>query len=164
MISKKMTAALNGQINKELYSSFLYLAMSAVSRRQNLNGMAQWLMLQAKEEYGHAMKFYGYMEEQGATIELKAIDAPPVEHGAPAKMFGEILKHEQFITRSIHELMKLAVKEEDFATQILLQWFVKEQVEEEAAAADVLAKLEMVGAEARGLYIVDRELGQRQGG
>jgi ferritin len=164
MISKKMAAALNGQINKELYSSFLYLAMSAACRRQNLNGAASWLMLQAKEEYGHAMKFYGYMEEQGATIELMAIDAPPVEHGAPVKMFESILKHERFITGSIHALMKQAVKEEDYATQILLQWFVKEQVEEEASAEEVLAKLKMVGSDARGLYIVDRELGQRQAG
>lgn len=164
MISKKMTAALNGQINKELYSSFLYLAMSAYIRRQNLNGMAQWLMLQAKEEYGHAMKIYGYLEEQGAEIELKTIDAPPADHGAPVKMFEKIFEHEQFITRSIHAIMKQAVKEDDFATQILLQWFVKEQVEEESAAADVLARLQMVGSDARGLYIVDRELGQRQGG
>ncbi len=164
MISKKMAAALNGQINKEFYSSFLYLAMSSYCQRENLNGFASWLAFQAKEEYGHAMKLCGYLQEQGAVVEFKALEAPPADYGTMLKLFAGVLAHEQFITRSINALMDLAVKESDYATQGLLQWYVKEQVEEEANVSGVLARVKMTGGEPRGLLIIDRELAARQAG
>ena len=162
MISKKMTTALNGQINKELHSSFLYLAMSSYCQQENLGGFAAWLALQAKEEHGHAMKFYQYMQEQGAAVEFQAIEAPPAKFGTMQKLFTEVLAHEQFITRSIHGLMDLAVKESDYATQGMLQWFVKEQVEEEASAGEALARITMAGSEPRGVLIIDREMARRK--
>ena len=117
-----------------------------------------------KEEHGHAMKFYQYMQEQGAAVEFQAIEAPPAKFGTMQKLFTEVLAHEQFITRSIHGLMDLAVKESDYATQGMLQWFVKEQVEEEASASEVLARIKMAGNEPRGLLIIDREMARRQAG
>ncbi len=162
MISKKMTSALNGQINKELYSSFLYLAMSSYCQQENLGGIASWLGLQAEEEYKHAMKIFHYMQEQGAAVEFQAIEAPPAKFGTMQKMFTDVLAHEQFITRSIHGLMDQAIKESDYATQGMLQWFVKEQVEEEASAGEALARITMAGSEPRGLLIIDREMARRK--
>lgn len=164
MIGKKMEEALNGQINKEMYSSYLYLAMSAYCRAEGLNGFAGWLAIQSREEMGHAMKFVKYMEEQGARVRLAAIAEPPSDFGSARKVFEETLSHEQMITASIHGLMELSVKEKDYATQGMLQWFVNEQVEEESVAADIVNKLKMIGGDARGLFMVDRELGARQGG
>lgn len=163
MISKKMAEALNAQINKELYSSYLYLAMAAYCKAEGLGGFAKWLGLQSGEERGHAMKLYGYLEDQGAKVQLAAIAAPPSDFGSARRVFEETLAHEQFITASIHELVDLAVKEKDYATQGTLQWFVNEQVEEESHAADIVAKLKMVGGDARGIFMVDRELGARAG-
>lgn len=162
MISKKMAAALNGQLNREFYSSFLYLAMSAYCQRENFSGFASWLAFQSKEEYGHAMKVYQYLQEQGAAVEFKAIEAPPSDFGTVLKLFAEIQAHEQFITRSINGLMDLAVKESDYATQGILQWFIKEQVEEEASVGAVHARVKMTGGEPRGLLMVDRELAARK--
>ena len=164
MISAKMTSALNEQINREMYSSYLYLAMSAHCRSEGLNGFAGWLGIQAREEYGHAMKILKFLEERGARVELKTIKAPPARFASPVKIFEDVLAHEKFITDSINDLMELAVKEKDFASQVELQWFVKEQVEEESVAADILNKLHLVGSDPRGLFMVDRELGARQGG
>lgn len=163
MIGKKMTEALNVQINKELYSSYLYLAMAAYCRSEGLNGVAKWLGLQSSEERGHAMKLYGYMEDQGAKIRLGAIAAPPAEFGSARRVFEETLAHEQSITASIHALVDLAVKEKDYATQGMLQWFVNEQVEEESAVVEIVGKLKMVGGDVRGIFMVDRELGARAG-
>jgi len=162
MISKAMCKMINEQINRELYSAYLYQAMGSHSSHEGLNGFAAWFGQQAREEAGHAFKFYHYLLEQGARVEWKAIDAPPVSFKSPLAMFEEVLKHEQFITKSIHDLAELALKEKDFATQIALQWFISEQVEEEAAAQGTLAKVRMVGTDSRGLYMVDKELGARQ--
>lgn len=163
MISKKMTDALNEQIKKELYSSYLYLAMSAYCAEQGLAGFAKWLGMQSSEERGHAMKMYAYLQEQGASVKLKAIDEPPAKFGSGQKVFEDVLGHEKFITASICKVMDLAVAEKDYATQGLMQWFINEQVEEESIAADILGKLKMVGGDARGLFMVDRELGARGG-
>ena len=164
MISKKMTDALNAQINREVYSSYLYLAMGAYCRRQNLGGFAGWMEVQSREEYEHAMKIKGYIEDQGAAVKLAAVDAPPSEYGAVSKIFGQVLEHEQEVTRHICDLMALAQKESDYATQGLLQWFVKEQVEEEATASAIVAKLGMIGQDMRGLFMVDREMAMRAKG
>lgn len=164
MISKKMAEALNVQINKEMYSSHLYLAMAAYCRSEGLNGFAKWLGIQSSEERGHAMKLYGYLEDQGARVQLGAIAAPPADFGSARRVFEETLAHEQSITASIHGLVDLAVKEKDYATQGMLQWFVSEQVEEESAVVEIVAKMKMVGSDARGIFMVDRELGARAGG
>jgi ferritin len=163
MISKKMAEALNAQINKELYSSYLYLAMAAYCRSEGLGGFAKWLGIQSSEERGHAMKIFGYLEDQGARVQLAAIAAPATEFGSARRVFEETLAHEQFITASIHALVDLAIKEKDYATQGMLQWFVSEQVEEESVAADIVAKLKMIGGDVRGIFMVDRELGARAG-
>ncbi len=164
MISKKMADALNAQIAKEMYSSNLYLAMSAYSRAEGFNGFAAWMGVQAREEMDHAMKFVHYLDEQNARVQIAAMDAPPFDFGSPAKMFKATLAHEQHVTAAIHALVDLAVKEKDYATQNMLQWFVNEQVEEEGNLLDILSKLDMLGGEPRHLYLLDRDLGKRQAG
>jgi len=161
MLSKKMADALNDQVNKEMYSAYLYLAMSAHSEEKGLSGFANWFMVQYKEEMTHAMKIYHYIQEQGAKVNLKAIEEPPFDFQSPLDMFKKTLAHEQFVTRSIHELVDLAISENDHATHIFLQWFVTEQVEEEANDHEIIGKLEMIGNNPGVLFMLDRELGSR---
>ncbi|HHS14467.1 MAG TPA: ferritin [bacterium] len=161
MLKDKMQKALNGQINKEMYSAYLYMAMSAYSESRGWPGFANWFFVQYQEEMEHAMRIYHYMQEQGARVELEAIEKPQLDFGSPMEMFQATLKHEQFITKSIHELVDLAIDLKDHATQIFLQWFVTEQVEEESNDHAILDKLSLMGAEGRGLYMLDRELGSR---
>lgn len=162
MISKKMTEALNGQLNKEFYSAYLYLSMAAWSQAKNLKGFSSWFSIQAQEELGHALKFFKYLEDQSSAVRLQAVDAPTANFASPTAVFEATLKHENHITESIHKLMDLAVAEKDHATQIMLQWFVTEQVEEEANVTEIVQKLKLVGDDPRGLFLVDRELAQRQ--
>jgi len=161
MLSQKMRQTLNEQINREMYSAYLYLSMSAHAQDIGLPGFANWFMVQYKEETEHAMRIYNYIIEQGGKVELKAIDEPLSEFKDPMDMFKKTLKHEQFITKSINDLVDLAVKEKDHATQIFLQWFVTEQVEEEANDNDIIAKLELAGGKGNGLFMIDKELAQR---
>lgn len=161
MLSDKMVSALNGQINNEMYSAFLYMAMSADTADKGLKGMANWFMVQYHEEMLHAMKFYEYVQRQGARVELGALKEPPSEWKSPMEMFEAVLKHEQFITKCINDLTELAVEEKDHATQIFLQWYVTEQVEEEENDNDIIAQLKVIGDSAQGLMMLDRELGQR---
>ncbi|ADU66467.1 ferritin [Desulfurispirillum indicum] len=161
MISKKMQNALNEQIKHEIYSAHLYLAMSAHCESNGLKGFAHWLQLQYDEEMMHAMKFYRYVLDQGATIALQEIPAPPSKFESVLEMFEEVLKHEQFVTASIHKLVDLALAEKDHATTIFLQWFVTEQVEEEASAQDIIDQLKLVGKEKSGLFMINREMGTR---
>lgn len=161
MISEKMTAALNGQINKEMYSAYLYMDMSAHCTYIDLNGFANWFMVQYQEEMTHAMKIYDYINGQGGKVVLEAVEKPPVDFGSPLEMFEATLKHEQFITQSIHDLVDLAYKEKDYATQIFLQWFVSEQIEEEANDNDMIATLKLVGNDGNGLFMIDKELATR---
>ena len=162
MISKKMEKAINEQINKEFYSAYLYLAMAGYCAAQGLNGFAHWFRGQFGEEQGHAMKFIGYLNEQGATLKLAAIEEPPAEFKSPVDTFEQTYKHEQFVTRSINSIMDVAVAEKDYATQQFLQWFIKEQVEEEATAADLLGKLKLVGDKSHALLMIDSKLGERK--
>lgn len=161
MLEKQMEKALNAQINAELGSAYVYLAMAAYFEAQDLPGFASWMRIQAQEELGHAMKFYGYIHERNGRVILKAIDAPESEWASPLAAFGNAYEHEQKITGMIHKLVDLAIKESDHATNNFLQWFVKEQVEEESNAFTVVRALQRVGDSAQGLFMLDRELGRR---
>ena len=161
MLSEKMTEALNGQINKEIYSAYLYMAMSAHSTYTGLDGFANWFMVQYQEEMTHAMRIYNYLKDQGARIELQAIEQPPVEFGTPLDMFEKTLAHEQFVTKSINDLVTLANEEKDYASGIFLQWFVTEQIEEESNDNEIIGKLKLAGEDGNGLFMIDKELGTR---
>jgi len=162
MISKKMEAALNEQINKELYSAYLYLAMSAAAAEQGLMGVANWFRVQFHEEQVHALKIFDYVVEQGGCIELAAIKQPETEFKSPVKMFEAGLKHEKFVTASINGLVDLANKHNDHATAGFLQWFVKEQIEEEANAVDILNKIKLGGESGAALLFLDGKLSERK--
>lgn len=161
MIGKKVQKAINEQINKELYSAYLYLAMSLDAESKGLKGAGIWFKVQYQEETAHAMKFMGYLLDQGATVELGAIQKPPATFASLLDMFEKTLKHEQLVTKSIHALMDLAKAEKDHATEILLQWYVTEQVEEEKNDNDVLTQLKMAGTSTGTLLMLDKQLGKR---
>ncbi len=161
MISKKMEKALNDQINAELYSAYLYMAMSAHFSSLNLEGFANWFAIQAQEEAAHAKKFYDYVLESGSRVTLSQIDQPPSEWKDAENAFEEVYKHEQYVTSRINDLVNLAIEEKDHATNVMLQWFVSEQVEEEANASGILEKVRLAGTKGSGLFMMDRELAQR---
>ena len=161
MLSQKMLKALTEQVNKEMYSAYLYLSMSAHCSHVGLDGFANWFMVQYQEENLHAMKIYSYINGQGEKVVLQTIEQPPSEFGTPLEMFHATLKHEQFITRSIHELVTLALEEKDYATQIFLQWFVTEQIEEESNDNEIISKLKLIGDNTSSLFVLDKELSVR---
>jgi len=161
MLSEKMLAELNEQINKEMYSAFLYMTMSVQAKDMGLNGFANWFMVQFHEEMYHAMKMFEYVQQQGGRVQLKAIAQPPLEFESALEMFTKTLEHEQFVTRSINNLMDVAIAEKDHATQIFLQWYITEQVEEEDNDNEIINQLKMVQGHPHGLMMIDRELGQR---
>jgi len=163
MISKKMTKALNEQINKEIFSAYLYLAMSANAISLGYKGAGVWFRVQFQEELEHAMKFYNYLLSQGEVIELGAIEKPGVGYKALLDFFVDTLKHEKQVTLSLNNLMDLAVLEKDYATQALLQWYITEQIEEEANDTDIIAMIKMAGTSTGTLYMVDKQLGKRAG-
>jgi ferritin len=160
-LSKTVQDALNDQIKHEMYSSYLYLAMSAYSDSINLPGFAHWLRIQSQEENVHAMKIFDFIIDRGGRVELKAIDQPPVEFGSPLDIVEQTLEHERFISDHINQLYDLAIKENDHPTQVLLQWFITEQVEEEKSADQILQQLKLGGAQGTVLFMIDRELAQR---
>jgi ferritin len=160
MIPEKMQKALNEQVNAELYSSYLYLSMSAYLQSINLAGFASWMKAQALEEMYHAMKIYKFIEERQGRVTLGAIDKPPVEWESPLKVFEEAYAHEQKVTGLINNLVNLAIEEKDHASNNFLQWFVAEQVEEEDTADGVVQKLKLAG-DGNGLFLLDQEMGQR---
>lgn len=162
MISKKMEEAINRQINEEMYSAYLYLSMAAYFAELNLMGFHHWLFVQYHEELEHAEKFYKYLIERGGKVSLLAIKEPDRTWKSPKEAFEAVLKHEQHITGKINELVDLAEAEKDRATFAMLQWFVNEQVEEEAHAQEIVAKLEMIGDHKQGLLMLDHELAQRK--
>lgn len=161
MLSPKMLQALNDQINAELYSCYLYLAMAARCEVLNLSGAARWLEIQSKEEHEHAMKLYQYVNERRGEVKLQAIKEPSSSWNDLSELFDDVLAHEQYISKRINDLVKLAREENDYATENMLQWFVKEQVEEEASADAIVQRLKLVGNMPQGLFFIDRELGQR---
>ena len=161
MLSEKMQDALNGQLNREMYSAYLYLAMSAYSTYIGLKGFANWFMVQYQEEMMHAMKIYNYINDQGGQVKLMAIEQPLTEFESPMDMFEKTLEHEKFITKSINDLVDLAIAEKDHATNIFLQWFVTEQIEEESNDKDIIARLKLIGKDGNGLLMLDKELAAR---
>jgi ferritin len=164
MLKNEITEALNEQINKEIFSAYLYMAMSSYANDLALKGFANWFMVQYHEEMYHAMKMYGYVQSQGESVVLKAIDAPQTTFESPLDVFEKTLEHEQFVTRSIDDLMNLAIDHKDHATKIFLEWYVTEQVEEEDTASDMIAQLKMIGDDPHALLMMDRELAARTAG
>jgi len=156
----KILNSLNEQINKELFSSYLYLSMSAYFENKNLPGFANWMRVQAQEEMVHAMKFYSFIIQRGGKVQLKALEGPKNEWASPLNAFEEAYKHEQFITDSINSIVSIAHEEKDYAADNFLQWFISEQVEEEESTNNVVQKLKLVG-DGSGLFLLDQELGTR---
>ncbi len=161
MINKKVEAAINKQINAEIYSAYLYLAMNAYFSSVNLMGFANWMRIQALEELTHADKFYNFVVSRGGRVKLEAIAAPPVEWKSTLAVFEETLKHEQKVTALINDLVDLSLKEKDHATGSMLNWFVDEQVEEESNAENIIQQLKLMGESGHGVYMLDRELAGR---
>ncbi len=162
MLNKKIQDAINEQIKNELYSAYIYLSMSAYFESLNLTGMAHWMRLQSNEEVEHAMKFFDYINDRGGRVSLSAIDQPPFEWKSPLAAFENAYEHEQKVTGMINSIYALAVKENDYPTQVMLQWFIDEQVEEEKNASTIVEQLKMIGDSANGLMMLDHRLGERQ--
>jgi len=161
MLSQKMEAKLNDQLNAEFYSAYLYLAMSAYFKATDLLGFANWMQVQFEEEKVHAMRFFEFIDRMDGRIKLTQIPTPPFEWKSPVDVFEETFKHEQKVSQGIFELASLADKEKDYATHNFLQWFIAEQVEEESSAKAILKKLRFVGDSKSALLFVDKELAAR---
>ncbi len=164
MIGKAMQDAINEQINKELFSSYLYLSMAAYFEDRNLPGFAHWMRVQEAEEREHAMKFYDFILECGGKVTLKAIDAPKTEWSSTMEVVEEVAAHEAKVTASIYALYELALAEKDYPAQIMLQWFITEQVEEEKNVAEIIASLKMIEAHETAVLQLDHRLGKRSAG
>ena len=160
-IGKTMEKAINKQINSEFYSAYLYLSMAAYFGSRNLSGFSAWMRAQAKEEESHALRFYDYVVERGGGVILSRIENPPSEWKSPLHVFEKILEHEQKVTTLIYDLFRLAKENDDPASEVFLQWFIAEQVEEESSAEAILEKLRMVGDSGQALSMLDSELGKR---
>ena len=163
MLSKKMQAALNEQINAELYSAYVYLAMSAHCEAQNLRGFAAWLRRQAREEVAHAMKIFDFVTDRDGRVALAAVPQPAASYKTPLAMWTKVLEHERHVSALINDLYALAVKEKDFPTEAMLQWFLTEQVEEEKTARQILEQVKMLGPSGSALFFLDRNLGKDAG-
>jgi ferritin len=161
MLSEKMQAAMNNQINAELYSAYIYASMSAYFSEKNLNGFANWMRIQAQEEMTHAMKFYDFIIERRGRVLLAPIEGVPTEWDGPLAVFENALAHEQKITGMINDLVNLAKKEKDHAADSFLQWFVDEQVEEESNADEIVQQLKLMGDSGAALFMFDREMATR---
>lgn len=161
-MNKEVEKALNEQLKREFESAYFYLAMAAHFRSENLNGFAHWMESQSDEELGHAMKIYNYVFERGGEVTLEQIEKPKSSWKSPEDAFNHAHEHEKDITGCVDKLVELSREEKDYATEAMLQWFVTEQVEEEASTKEVLLKLKMVGDKGQALYLLDKELGKRQ--
>lgn len=157
-----MAKALNEQMNKEFYSAYLYLSMAAYCSKKDFTGAANWFLLQYQEELQHATRFYNYLIEQDATVKLKEIAKPEKTFGTLLETYQKSLEHEQMMTSMLNNLSNDALQEKDHATYNLLQWFVNEQVEEEATVSDIISKIKLVNGDGYGLLMIDNELGQRK--
>ena len=161
MISKKMQEKLNYQINREIFSAYLYLSMASYASAKEFDGFANWFLCQYKEELSHAEKFYHYVNEQGSKVYLEVIEKPEEVFSSILDLFEKTLAHEKKVTGLIHDLVKLAREENDYATEYFLQWFVTEQIEEEAEPEKILHKLKMIGEEDNGIIMMDKTLADR---
>jgi ferritin len=162
MIDKQMQQALNDQINAEMASAYLYLGMSAHFMDINLKGFAHWMRVQAKEEMGHAMKIYDFVIERNGSVSLAPIAAPKGKWASPLKVMEATLAHEEKVTALINALVALAKSKKDYATEVFLQWFVSEQVEEEANANEIVQQVKMIGNQSGPLFMLDAVLGKRE--
>lgn len=164
MLNNNVQQAINEQIRNEIFSAFLYLAMSGYFEQRNLPGFAKWMRVQYEEELGHALKFFDFVNDRGGRVVLYAIDQPPSEFQSPLDVFQMALEHEQRVTSMINNLYALAVRENDYPAQVLLQWYINEQVEEEKNATNIVEQLKLIGGDGSALLILDRELGARKAG
>jgi ferritin len=155
-------AALNDQIKHELASAYFYLAAASYFETRNLTGCAHWMRVQSREEIGHALKFLTFMHDRGGRVQLQALDPPPSDFASPLDAFSQALQKEEQVTAHIHRLYALAVDEQDYPAQVLLQWFITEQVEEEKSATTIVEELKMAGDSASALLLLNRELGTRR--
>ncbi len=161
MISKKMNEVFNGQVNAELYSSYLYLSMSTWFSEKSLSGFAGWMRAQAQEELFHSVKIIDYILERGGTVQLDTIEKPEGDWSSPLEVIQETAGHEAKVTGLINDLVDVALEERDHAANIFLQWFVAEQVEEESTVGEVVEKLKMIGGASAGMFHMDMEMGKR---
>ena len=161
MSKQKLNKAFNEQIKYELDSAYLYLSMASYCESINLNGFASWMKNQSEEEREHAMKFYDFLHERGADVELLSIEKPPKLFDSPIDVFQKALENEKKVTALIHKLYKLALEEDDYPAQVMLHWFIEEQVEEENVASEILEQLKLVGDQGAALLMMDRKLAER---
>ncbi len=161
MIKDKIQDALNQQLNSELYSSYEYLAMAAYFESNSFSGFANWMRIQSQEEYMHAMKFYDYILQIDGKVKLEQINAAKSGWKSTQDVFEEVFEHEKKVSESINDLVDLTITEKDHATHNFLQWFISEQVEEEATASKILDKVKLIGDNKNGLFLLDHEMGQR---
>ena len=161
MINEKLEEEFNEQINKELYSEYLYLAMKVYFQEQNLMGFVNWFDVQVQEEHAHAMGMFNYLNERGGKIDLRAIEKPVVEGDSPLTIFEQVLKHEEYVTSRINHMADVAEEVKDRAALHLLDWYIKEQVEEEASVGGVLATLKLIGDDKKALLMLDKDLAAR---
>lgn len=163
MFSEQLQTAMNEQINHELYSAYLYLGMAAHCESNNMPGAAHWLREQAEEEQEHALKFFDFIHDRGGKVALKAIPQPPGSFASLLDLFEQVQEHEGKVTKLIHRLYEIALKEGDYPGQVMLQWFVSEQVEEEKNAAQIVDTLRSLGSQGASLFMIDRMLAERKG-
>lgn len=161
MVSKTMQDAINDQINKEMQSSYLYLSMAAYFESINFDGFSHWMEMQSKEEWDHAMKLYEFLHDRGGKVVLGVIEKPASDFKSPIDTFTMVLEHEKKVTASINALYELALKEKDYPAQVMLQWFITEQVEEEKSAEEIVTQLKMVGDAPAAILMLDKQLGSR---
>lgn len=161
MINEKLEKAFNDQINKELYSEYLYLSMQAYFERLNLKGFVNWMSVQVQEEHAHALGMFDYLNQRGGTVELEAIDKPETDWASPLAVFEQVLEHEEYVTSRINALMDVAEETKDRAAMSFLNWYLKEQVEEEDNVGNVLATLRLIGDDKKALLMLDKDLAVR---
>lgn len=161
MINEKLEKAFNDQINKELYSEYLYLSMQAYFERLNLKGFVNWMSVQVQEEHAHALGMFDYLNQRGGTVELEAIDKPETDWSSPLAVFEQVLEHEEYVTSRINALMDVAEETKDRAAMSFLNWYLKEQVEEEDNVGNVLATLKLIGDDKKALLMLDKDLAAR---
>jgi len=161
MIKKEVLEAINEQINAETYSAYMYLSMSAYFENMGLSGFANWMKVQYQEESAHAIKFFNYLTERGGRVTLKAVSQVPVDFDGIVDVFEKTLVHEIHVTSLINNLIEVAIKANDHASQSFLKWFIDEQVEEEANVEKILQTLKLINGQGNGIFMMDRELGQR---
>jgi len=163
MITQSVQNAINEQIKNELYSAYLYLSMSAHFEANNLPGFAKWMRIQSQEELEHALRLFDHLNERGGRVTLSAIPQPNSEWKSTLEVFNQVLEHEQHVTALIHRLYETALAEKDYASQVMLQWFIDEQVEEEKNANEIVEQLKLIDAHGTAVLMLDHRLGKRGG-